>query len=179
MGTNQIIPNDCKIGLKKKSMILFLQIGGLSHLRHICAIRSPATPESQIPSVFSEDFPGEPKRVWVGSGASRNYLGPPAWGRQQRRLGRGKRNYSRWPLFPGKKLQAALLTKLPSVWWRAAGRVVGKGTPGNGEICFKIPMVLLETRLGFGSRRGCKWKGFLSVFLGGASEKPTSWLAAA
>lgn len=54
------------------------------------------------------------------------------------------------------------------------GRVVGKGTPGNGEIFFKQRKVLLQTGQRFGSRRGCKWKGFLSTFLREASGKSTS-----
>lgn len=61
--------------------------------------------------------------------------------------------------------------------WRAVGRAVAEGAPGSGGVGFKIPKVLLVARLWFGSRRGCRWKGFPSAFLGGASGKPTSWLA--
>lgn len=65
----------------------FLQIGSLSHLGTF--IRSVLLP-SQSSQFLSKDFPGEHKLVWVGSGRSRNYLGPPAWGRLKRKLGKGK-----------------------------------------------------------------------------------------
>lgn len=67
----------------------------------------------------------------------------------------------------------------PSVWRRPVGRVVGEGSPGSSGVCFKGPRRLQESRLWFGSRRGCQWKGFPSPFPGGASERSTSCLTAA
>ncbi|KAF6312414.1 acetyl-CoA acyltransferase 1 [Rhinolophus ferrumequinum] len=65
VGTNQIIQNDCKIG--KKYMMLSPD-KKLVTSRHLSIIYSPAPSESQIPSVFSRDFPGQPKHVEGGGG---------------------------------------------------------------------------------------------------------------
>lgn len=66
VGTNQIIQDDCKIG-KKKYMMLSPD-RKLVTSRHLSIILSPAASESQILSVFSKGFPGQPMHVEVGLG---------------------------------------------------------------------------------------------------------------
>lgn len=63
VGTHPIIQNDGKTGQKK---YMILSPDRKLPSRHLSIIHSSAASESQIPQVFSKDFPGQPKHVVVG-----------------------------------------------------------------------------------------------------------------